>query len=160
MSFISLISPGNMTNIRLFFLNVTSNKKKLVLKQSYLLLTWAHYLLRSSGAKGFKKPNISIRPIKQSKFTNIKAPMAHKTFSQEQYWFRFYKLQINFKMRKPKLGVINSVNISFYIILLLRSSLPLLETNLMLLKVFSFTVPVRDVNFLLLKSLKTSTKSS
>jgi len=149
-----------MTNIRLFFLNVTSSKKKLVLKQSYLLLTWAHYLLRSSGTKGFRKPNISIRPIKQSKFTNIKAPMAHKTFSQEQYWFRFYKLQINFKMRKPKLGILNSVNTSFYIILLLRSSLPLLETNLMLLKVYSFTVPVRDVNFLLLKSLKASTKNS
>lgn len=49
-----------------------------------MLLTWAYYLTASKN-KTFKKPSISIKPIKQSKFTSLKAPMAHKTFSQEQY---------------------------------------------------------------------------
>jgi len=84
LAFVSLISPGNMLNIRLAFRGLTSPKKKLVVKQSYLLLAWAYYLSRSNN-KFFKKPSLSIKPVKQSKFTALKAPMAHKTFSQEQY---------------------------------------------------------------------------
>lgn len=143
-----------MTNVRLAFLSTTSSKKKkLLLKQSYLLLTWAYYLTAAKN-KVFKKPSISIKPIKQSKFTSLKAPMAHKTFSQEQYWLRFYKLQINFTIIRSELSTLASVNASFYTILLLRSSLPLLETNLMLLKCFTFQIPSMDQNFFTLKRLK------
>ena len=150
LSFVSLISPGNMVNVRLALTNFSSSKKKLLLKQSYLLLTWVYYLTRSNN-KFFKKPSISIKPIKQSKFTSLKAPMAHKTFSQEQYWIRFYHLQINFTVRKPELRTLDSVNASFYVLLLLRSSLPLIETNLMLLKCFSFRIPSSDYTYFTLK---------
>ena len=151
LAFVSLISPGSMVNVRLAFLSVTSSKKKkLLLKQSYLLLTWAYYITQTN-SKLFKRPSISIKPIKQSKFTSLKAPMAHKTFSQEQDWLRFYKLQINFTIQKTHLQVLNSVDASFYVLLLLRSSLPLMETNLMLLKCFSFQIPSSDVNFFTLK---------
>lgn len=153
LSFTSLISPGNMTNIRLVFLSTTSWKnKKLLLKQSYLLLTWAYYLTRSN-SKLFKRPSISIRPTKQSKFTSLKAPMAHKTFSQEQFWIRFYRLKINFTVYKTGTSILNSLNKSFYTILLLRTSLPLTETNLMLLKSFAFEIPSSDSSFFTLRNL-------
>jgi len=143
-----------MVNVRLAFLSTTSSKKKkILLKQSYMLLTWAYYLTASKN-KTFKKPSISIKPIKQSKFTSLKAPMAHKTFSQEQYWLRFYKLQINFTVARSDISTLGSVNSSFYVLLLLRSSLPLLETNLMLLKCFSFQIPATDQLFFKLKKLK------
>ena len=142
-----------MLNVRLAFRGLTSPKKKLLIKQSYLLLAWAYYLSRSNN-KFFKKPSLSIKPVKQSKFTSLKAPMAHKTFSQEQYWIRFYRLQINITLSKSSIKVISSVNASFYVILLLRSSLPLIETNIMLLKCFSFHIPSSDrMFFTLTKSI-------
>lgn len=150
LAFVSLISPGNMVNVRLALLSVSSSKKKLLLKQSYLLLTWAYYLSHTV-ADSFKRPSIVIKPIKQSKFTSLKAPMAHKTFSQEQYWLRFYRLQINFRISKFDRPTINSISGSVYTLLLLRSSLPLIETNLMLLKCFSFSIPASDSNFFTLK---------
>jgi hypothetical protein len=53
----------------------TSSKMKL--KQTYILFMW---LLYKS-----KKNNIFIMPKNIKRFTLLKSPMAHKTFSQEQF---------------------------------------------------------------------------
>ena len=90
--FISLIQPYTIkyTN-NLHLTSKTTNSplgcKKLYLKQSYMILTWVIYLMGSStNSKYF------VFPKKLTKLTLTKSPMAHKTFSQEQYKFEFFKL--------------------------------------------------------------------
>jgi hypothetical protein len=95
-------------------------------------------------------PSFFIQPVKTTKFTLIKAPMAHKTFSQEQYVFKYYKLTISFKGVQSPDTLCNSVNDSLYYALSLRKSLLLFETNFFFLKKLSFNFTAKDNNFLLL----------
>ncbi len=78
MLFTSLISPNFLPNTKLFSINCNNNKK-LLLKQSYILLTWFYYLTFIEKNLNTKN-NIKIfcLPIKKKKFTLTKAPMAHK----------------------------------------------------------------------------------
>lgn len=45
---------------------------------------------------------IFIKPIKKKIFTSVKAPMAHKTNSKEQYKFSFYSFTIKFNTLEKK----------------------------------------------------------
>jgi hypothetical protein len=66
--------------------------KKIIIKQSYLLLTW---ILYSNG----KKKNYFIAPNKTKKYTILKSPMAHKTFSQEQLNWKESCAVINYTLK-------------------------------------------------------------
>ena len=68
------------------------NKKKLIIKQSYLLLTWLAYNNKFVERKCF------IMPKKTSRMTFTKSPMAHKTFSQEQVKWEEYKILYCYKI--------------------------------------------------------------
>ena len=59
-----------------------------------------------------KVPALFIYPRKNYKTTIQKAPMAHKTFSQEQYMIRFYRLSITFHLDFKDLDLINKNNVS------------------------------------------------
>lgn len=128
-SFISLITPLNLFNLRLFF-NLTKSNK-IFLKQSYLLLTWFFYL---SFLK--KKENLFflILPIKRNKFTLTKSPMAHKNWSKEQYKFQFYKIKLSFNSTFLNRKFIDSVNAGMLFIFLNKKFFPQFETNLLFLK--------------------------
>ena len=146
LSFVSFISPTAVTKSRLLFmLTPTSVKKKLLLKQSYLLLTWFSYLTRKKDLRSTCTPTISFRPTKRTILTLTKAPMAHKTFSQEQFIFKFYKFQIRFYV--PTSIQLN-VNQVIYLALFLHNTVPVLETNLFFLKKLTFNFPSSDSIFL------------
>jgi len=150
LSFTSLISPTSISKTRLLFTGLSNqNQKKLLLKQSYLLLTWFSYLVRGTrDTKSFgqknTKPVLSFRPTKKTVFTLTKAPMAHKTFSQEQFIFKFYKINIHFRILSEFQATINQ---SIYLLLLLRKSLPITETNLLFLTRFTLTLVGSDKLF-------------
>ena len=150
--FTSIISPGSVTNLRLMQLGTHAPKthhNKLIVKQSYLLLTWLTYIQTSSNSKGSSKsPSFFIQPKKQSKFTHLKAPMAHKTFSQEQFIFKHYVIVISFRTQISEKETLDSVNDSIFVILALRNSIPFFNTNLLFLKRMSFTLSSKDNSFM------------
>ena len=84
-----------------------------------MVLTWILYLKNSSSnQKNFKKlnlPSFFVLPKIQKKLTITKSPMAHKTFSQEQYLFKFYTLVVSYSILMEKhsptaTGTTTSVN--------------------------------------------------
>jgi len=63
-----------------------SKLKKVLVKQSYMFLIWLRKVSTASGLGIIVLPQ-----SKKSHATKLKAPMAHKTFSQEQFVFRHFK---------------------------------------------------------------------
>ena len=147
--FASIIAPGSINNLRLMQLGTKAPQKphnKLIVKQTYLLLTWLTYIKTSSGSTS-KTPAFFIQPKKQIKFTHLKAPMAHKTFSQEQFIFRHYIITISFKTLISKNIKINTLNDSIFLILSIRNSIPFFNTNLLFLKRINFSFSSTDYNY-------------
>ena len=155
--FVSLVSPDSLEDLRLLSinLNIKDNKNKsnkLFIKQSYLLLTWFTYLTKVSNKKKLNNttnsvnlPKFFIKPKKQTKFTIIKSPMAHKTFSQEQFKFKYYSIIMSYKVILPNnKNILNNFNYSLYITLSLRLYPFFLETNLFFLKKVIIKIPSRD----------------
>ena len=108
-SFISLFNPSSIKNLTLYQRNVLKNNVssslrgsfrnyKILVKQSYLMSAWFYYYsfgtLKSTKIKGF----VTL-PCRKSKHTAIKAPMAHKTFSQEQFIIKYYHLSFTVDAR-------------------------------------------------------------
>jgi len=72
-------------------------------------------------------------------FTLVKAPMAHKTFSQEQYAFKSYSISISFRF---PLGLNTpSPDDAFYLTKSVHLYSALFETNLFFLQKIQFTTP-------------------
>ena len=148
--FTSLITPHKITNIRL--LNNPSmpfkskKSKKIFTKQSYLLMTWLWYIQKNHSSLG--KPSFAFKPTRIHRTTLIKSPMAHKTFSQEQFQFKFFNLVISFYI--PFNDTKNSLNINqvLHLILSLKTSIPFVETNFFMLKRFRVILPLKDSIFL------------
>jgi len=188
MNFSTLYLPGTIKDIRLYFRATTSSnsyldmnyKKKIVVKQSYILLVWMNYLVNSfkdsqnksttgesitldNSKENSKIPAFFIYPRCNYKTTIQKAPMAHKTFSQEQYMIRFYKLSITFNvdlslfLEKNKLNTKNilvdkhypleNINNSIYYSLFLFKSIPVFSTNMFWLNYYSVVFCSTDTNY-------------
>jgi len=153
LSFVSLISPSSVSSIRLIFNNnnMNSKNKKLLVKQSYMLLTWLFYLNKNNPNNVNKSaPSFFIQPFNQSKFTLIKSPMAHKTFSQEQYMISHYKLTVSFNFSSSSFknfSYLDSLNKSLMFALILRQSFLNFETNFFFLQKIRFNFLSSDSNF-------------
>ena len=149
--FASIITPSTLKNIRL--LQSTSYEQKnahnkILIKQSYLLLTWLVYVRGAySSTEAVRVPSFFVQPIRQSKLTNLKTPMAHKTFSQEQFLFKKYVLTISFTHKSLSAADIQNINTSIFIALLLRSETPFFNTNLLFLKRFTTSLNSSDAKF-------------
>jgi ribosomal protein S10 len=89
-------------------------------------------------------PSFFIHPPKKSRLTFLKAPMAHKTFSQEQFINKSYTLTISFNNTFREQSTINSVNNSLYTALYLRNTYLPAETNLLFLKKLRMSVTCKD----------------
>jgi hypothetical protein len=154
LKFVSIITPGTIKNLRLILASQYEKKdthNKILVKQSYLLLTWLVYVKGSySTTETQKIPSFFVQPVSRYKLTNLKTPMAHKTFSQEQFLFKHYTLTISFKHALDSKSNLTSVNSSIYTALLMRSETPFFNTNLLFLKRFSFSFPSSDKSFMLL----------
>jgi hypothetical protein len=93
-------------------------------------------------------PSFFIHPPKKARLTFLKAPMAHKTFSQEQFVNKSYNLTISFNNVFRENSRINSVNNSLYVALYLRNAYLPTETNLLFLKKLRMSITCSDGNFM------------
>ena len=137
--FVSLLSPWTIANMRIFLtLGALFQTKYLYLKQSYLLLTWLYYLtfINEYGTAPKSNNTCFIAPLKRQIYTLVKAPMAHKTYSKEQFTIIYYKLHFCFQFALSHLPP--CTNAALLLILLHCRSFPRFETNLLFLKQFAF----------------------
>ena len=98
-----------------------------------------------------KIPSFFIHKRKQNKTTKLKTPMAHKTFSQEQFTLRSYNLSISFKINHKDVQKISTVNSSIFVALTLRQNLAFFNTNLLFLKYVKLAYNSNDLKYMTLK---------
>ena len=125
-----------------------THHNKLIVKQSYLLLTWLVYIQSRNSAKKSSTPSFFIQPKNQTKFTHLKAPMAHKTFSQEQFIFKHYTIVVSFKVLISGLHTLKNINDILFLILSIRNNIPFFNTNLLFLKRINFSFLSSNTTFL------------
>jgi hypothetical protein len=106
----------------------SSKSGSLRVKQSYMLLTWITYVSLNKGVKSI------ILPTKKYKSTLTKSPMAHKTFSQEQFQLKFFNYVIfyNYYNWYSIIGLKNSLNYIYSIDKTFKKDF--ISTNLFFLK--------------------------
>jgi hypothetical protein len=141
----------------------TYKNNKIIVKQSYLLISWIHYLCKApesdlNSSNSIKLPSFFIHPYKQSKITLIRSPLAHKTFSQEQFLNRYYRLSVSFKPNVSNVDIsVMSVNGSVYASNYIRNNIPFISTNLLFLKRISYFYTSSDSLFFSYNHFLTST---
>lgn len=141
--FVSLFAPNFLKNFAPSY-KFFPVYKKIYLKQSYIVLTWFYYLTIIN--KNKKEMKFFVLPKRKYIGTHLKAPIAHKTWSKEQYVFQFYLIKISFKT-KSSLDTPQSVNAGFLAIFYSSKHFPIFETNLFFLKYFKFIILFNDKNY-------------
>ena len=130
----------------------SSNNTRIYVKQSYIMLAWMAYIREVQTVRDYTKtkdkddslnsesyPSFFIYPCRLTKRTFLKAPMAHKTFSQEQFKMKFYTLGISFDNSIRSTSAVPGINESVYLSLTIRSNQTPFESNLFFLKQFHIT---------------------
>lgn len=171
LKFATLYLPASIKNVRLIlregsgrnrFLS-NNDSDKVMVKQSYIILAWVSYLgsvklsRKDSGESetplpvdkvvdGDAIPGFFIYPTSNYKTTTIKAPMAHKTFSQEQFMLRYYFLSITFNLQLGDNECV-SVNQALYYSGFVIRSVPVISTNLLFLKRYTVSFCYLDRTF-------------
>lgn len=152
LKFSTLYLPSSLKSIRLYSLSslssVTSgdidSKKKILVKQSYIILVWFNYFSyrsnKSTLSVNSSVPSFFVYPKRITKMTTLKSPMAHKTFSQEQSSFEVYNVSISFKTGLTNLSKsTSSINDSLYFLHHFFNKAPLVSTNMLILKKYTIT---------------------
>lgn len=156
--FVSVISPGSYQSMGLRERSSMLNRNRIFVKQSYILLTWMTYIREVTPSQKARKkkneddndevtPSFFIYPKRQKRFTLLKAPMAHKTFSQEQFLVKSYQLGISFNSNYRKKSTISGVNSTLFFALYLRSDQTPFESNLFFLQRLRFSFTGKDAHF-------------
>ena len=151
--FVSLISPYLLSDLRVF--NITSSpstpkKSTLLLKQSYLLMTWFYYLKESQFKPQGKTENrlkFTFLPTRRTMYTLTKAPMAHKTNSKEQFVFRTFRFKVSIKTFFASTSAPLSVDAALSALYMTKSIFPVFETNLLLLKNYTIILKMHDAGY-------------
>lgn len=155
MRFTTIYTPGTIKNISILEAPLKTFEKsrpqsahKILVKQSYMMLTWMTYVHNNSFdlRKISSCPSLFVQPIKRRRFTITKAPMAHKTFSQEQYLFQSYRLTVAFTSAQKLNDIIPpTINQSIALMLLSRRiAQGAHETNLLTLSRIRVTSSAGD----------------
>ena len=142
--FVSLIAPSPSHLSTEYHSSAYSPlPKRLLLRRSYLILSWLYYLTSSTPRlKDKAEPSIAILPSRTSKYTLTKAPMAHKTNSKEQFMFKFYKFKFSFNLFIEDENLPLSPSQGAYALDLTKKLFPSFETNLLFLKAYEITYPI------------------
>jgi hypothetical protein len=91
-------------------------------------------------------PSFFVHPFRNYKTTITRAPMAHKTYSQEQFMVRFYKFSISFYIKiLDRSSIIDSLNKSVFLIHFLKDQKPYISTNMLFLHKYTVTFYSKDV---------------
>ena len=149
--FTSLVAPTTKAFDATLPRNLNSDllPKRVLVKRSYAVLAWISYLTRfgTNTSKNFR-PNIAILPARTKLYTLTKAPMAHKTNSKEQFLFKFYNFKFSFNLSPLEPLVPSSIRQGAYVLLLTRRLFPVFETNLLALKYYEISHPVKLTSYL------------
>jgi len=149
--FVSLFSPHVMANSKFFFNEISTIKqKKIMLKESYIILTWFYYLRHiklTSKVQEEKTLQFFVLPLKQQIYTLTQAPIAHKTWAREQYKFHFYFIRISLNKNILVDETLVTFNQALLFLLLLKHRLPIFETNLLFLKNIRLFLFIIDKNY-------------
>lgn len=161
--FTTFFTPGSIKTLRLYALsnfrsynNTFSCGKlrahnKILIKQSYVILAWLGHVsggrvLLKGDAKA-SMPSFFVHPLKNHKITLIKSPMAHKTFSQEQFMVRYYSLSLTFSSSlgqpaplHPRSCSTKDINNQIYYTLFILGAIPNISTNMLFLSKYSLLV--------------------
>lgn len=134
-------------DLKFFFQNSRFSDKKVYLKQSYIILSWFYYLRVINSENVLENLKFFVLPVRKQIYTLTKAPIAHKTWSQEQYKFQFYYIRISFHdsfftAEKPE-----SFNQALLFLIVIKKFPPFLASNLLILKHFRVVLNISDVNF-------------
>lgn len=151
-SFVSLIAPFLINNLRLSTISsqlTLGLKNKLLLKQSYLILTWFYYLTLVTQNKSQKNKSITFAflPLKLKSYTLTKAPMAQKTRSKEQFAFKFFIFKVSSRNVLSTEKRLSSIDQTLLAIILTKNSFPVFETNLLFLKTYGTNFRFYDSNY-------------
>lgn len=166
--FITIVPLSASSGAELFDARMRNNEyeirgthNKILVKQSYLLLTWLAYLRgeltkkkRDAREAQLSVKGFFIKPVRSTKFTTQKAPMAHKTFSQEQWLYKHYSLSFSFEPSNdylPTYRPVSSANGAIYIGLLLLQSSYGFTTNLLNLSRVTHRFESYDVSYMTVK---------
>lgn len=153
--FSSLLAPSSVPKFSLLNKlakngnsHTNSSTNKIHVKQSYVLMTWMNYI-KSSETPTTSLPAIFTYPAKTKTFTQLKAPMAHKTFSQQQFKFKFFFMSASFNVlggqyESYKLA---SINEALYFLHDFKSNNSIAGSNLFILKRLSISVYSNDNSF-------------
>lgn len=153
LNFKSVFNPKAICNLRM----LTSSKllsnskhyklKKVLVKQSYLLIFWFKFLAASSSG-------LVLLPSKgRLHSTKTKAPMAQKTFSQEQYKFlvhRYTSKRIAFKNNLLSNTSVLSLSESLFLLKSIKSQGFFFGTNMLFVSKITFFGLVKPSKHLLL----------
>ena len=123
------------------------------------MLTWMSYIREIKEKKKTndsqenaldkdKQPSFFIFPQRRTRQTFLKAPMAHKTFSQEQFQSKSYTLGISFENTFKNESVVCGVNNSLFLALLLRRENLPFESNLFFLKKLRMSTTCSDTDYM------------
>lgn len=146
-TFVSLYPPYILNYLK-FTSCINEKNKKILIKQSYLILTWFYYLSHiNQNTQSNNKIKIATLPLNKKIFTSTRAPIAHKTWSKEQFQFQFYKFKVSFKTTFRENNDIISLNSGLLCVILTKKLFPQLETNLLFLKNFYFIFLLTDKNY-------------
>jgi hypothetical protein len=151
-TFVSLIAPKLLVNLRINDLRLsssnTSSKSTILVKQSYLIMTWLYYLtFTSKNPSDDKLIQFSFLPTQRKMYTLTKAPMAHKTNSKEQIVFKFYKFKVSVKALFLPEFSLKSVDQGLLSILQAKTLFPVFSTNMLFLKTYSIQTNISSCNF-------------
>lgn len=163
--FVSIITPGQIPHLSFEScspnndnLKISSQVNKLYIKQSYLILTWLQYF-RFVKKKEKNKIKFFISKTIFRKFTNTKAPIAHKNWSKEQFQFNYYNFNVSASfllkeeffnptpLSKTAASNVNSVETGLLVLLMAQKDLEPAETNLLNAKTIRVGVPIVDLNY-------------
>lgn len=142
-SFVSLIPMMSSTSANL----VLTSNKQLLFKKSYLLATWLYYLTLTEKTSKVKFIKINLLPTKLKLYTFQKAPMAHKTNSQEHFKFKFYFFNLVFNTTFAPSYKLDSVQTGLLFFFLSKPLFPVFETNLLFLKSYQLFFSFYDSKF-------------
>jgi hypothetical protein len=118
---------------------------KIYLKKSYLIFLWLNYLA------SYQNDTYLVRVTKiRSKtklYTVVKAPMAHKTNSKEQFISKHYHFKVQFAVRRSAIRysphrTVGVTNLNFL------KTFPIFETNLLFLTATKVHTPLQLVDYL------------
>ena len=118
---------------------------KIYLKKSYLIFLWLNYLASyQNDAYSVKVTKIR---SKTKLYTVVKAPMAHKTNSKEQFISKHYHFKVQFAVRRSAVRYSPHQTVSVVNVSLLKA-FPIFETNLLFLTATKVHTPLQLTGYL------------